>query len=72
MFSDNTIKKRVMAVVEARITKAQQEYDEECRILDDKVHQEIQQLHARREFDGQKLADGLVDEVLGFNKTQIV
>lgn len=61
-----------MAVVEQRIAKAQQEYDEECRILDDKLHQEIMQLHARREFDGQKLADGLVDEVLGFNKTQTV
>lgn len=72
MFTDNTIKKRVMEIVEARIANAQQEYDEECRVLDDKVHQEIQQLHARREFDGQKLADGLVDEVLGLNRPQIV
>lgn len=64
-YKDQTIKRKVMAVVNARIDTAQGEYDEESQRLDIALHEEIGRLHVKRENDGEALAERLVSKVLG-------
>ena len=54
MIWGNTIKKRVMAVLEEKLKTTQQHYVTECKIIDDKA-----------EEDKEKLADKLVNEIVG-------
>lgn len=54
MLSDNTIRKGVMKVVEARIAGAQKDYDAECKRLDEKLKD-----------DKKSLADRIINDVVG-------
>lgn len=69
MFSKNqTIKKRVLAVIEARIQSAQKEYDEEVDALDEKLLRDLEALRMKRLSDVEEVATRLVDKVIGISK----
>ncbi len=68
MFSKNqTIKKRVLAVIEARIQSAQKEYDEEVDALDEKLVRDLEALRMKRLSDVEAVATRLVDRVIGIS-----
>lgn len=69
MFSKNqTIKKRVLSVIEARIASAQKEYDEEVDALDEKLVRDLEALRMKRLSDVEAVATRLVDKVIGISK----
>ena len=68
MFSNQTIKKRVLAVIEARISAAQKEYDEEVDALDEKLVRDLEALRQTRLSDVEAVATRLVDKVIGISK----
>ena len=69
MFSSNqTIKKRVLAVIEARIQSAQKEYDEEVDTIDEKLVRDLEALRMKRLSDVEEVATRLVDKVIGISK----
>lgn len=68
MFSSNqTIKKRVLAVIEARIQSAQKEYDEEVDALDEKLVRDLEALRMKRLSDVEAVATRLVYSVIGIS-----
>lgn len=62
---DNTIQKRVMAVVKARIANAQTEYDNGCVDLDEKFEEHVRVHAAERDNGKNALADDLVEKIIG-------
>ena len=68
MFSNQTIKKRVLAVIEARISAAQKEYDEEVDALDEMLVRDLVALIQTRLSDVEAVATRLVDKVIGISK----
>lgn len=64
MFTDDTIKRRVMEVVKTRIATAQKQYDEKTREMDIVLHDKIAALHVEREKEAVGLADELVVGIL--------
>lgn len=62
---DNTIAKKVMDVVNSRITKAQEDYDIGCESIDKDASGRIAEIEVKREKDKDKLAEKLANNVLG-------
>lgn len=54
IFSDNTIEKRVMTVIRTKIVETQKEYD-----------LGIKEIEAETELKKEKLADDLVNKIIG-------
>lgn len=61
---DNTISKKVMDVVQARITAAQSKYDEGCEKIDTSAATAIEQVQTQAEKDRDVLAETLASSVL--------
>lgn len=64
MFS-NVIERMVNKVIKERIAKAQKEYDNTSKALDEGCKQDIEILKRNKELDKVKLAEDLVKEILG-------
>lgn len=65
MFNSDTIAKRVMRAVKAKIANAQKQYDDECLILDDQHNARVDELYNEKETKKASLADKLVKDIVG-------
>lgn len=63
-WKDNTIENRVMKVVKARITTAQEKYEAKCAELDEDCKAQIEKIEAKRNTDKVLHAEELVQEIL--------
>ena len=65
MFKNNTIKKRVMAVIETKIAEAQKRYDDEEVNLDREMEAEIKGVQIRVQAEKDAILEEAVNTILG-------
>lgn len=65
MFDKTSIRKRVMATIDARIKDAQERYNVKSIELGKKAEDAIEQINLKLESDKEKFADELVKEIIG-------
>ena len=61
---DNTISRKVMEVVQARIVAAQARYDEGCEKIDEDAAAKIEEIQNKAVSDRDALAENLASSVL--------
>lgn len=64
MFKDNTIRKRVLAVVNGLVEQAQTDFENGTRELEEKHEEAISALEVKLKTDKGALADKLVDGIV--------
>jgi hypothetical protein len=65
MFTKNTIRKRVMSVINNRIQSAEKQLENGCKEIDENHIKAVAELEAKREQKKENLANGLVQDILG-------
>ena len=65
MFNNNTIRKKVLAIVEAKIAVAQKSYNDTCISLTSKHKKDIIDLNKKLQDNKEASANRLVESILG-------
>lgn len=65
ILGDNTIEKKVMAVVKSKITSAQKEYEDQCTRMEEQTQEAHKKLDEKLESDKEQVAKKLVDQICG-------
>ncbi len=65
MFKDNTIRKGVMKIIDAKIENAQKMHDDEVKVLDERLEKEIERLRTSNEVNKVNVADKHIQNILG-------
>lgn len=65
LLGNNTIEKRVMAVVRSKITAAQESYNRQCLELEEQTREQHRQLDDKLESNKEAAAQELVNQIVG-------
>ena len=65
IFKDNTIRKRVMDVIDARIKTSQDSYEVICKAIDEDEEKSHKQIERDAKDHKEKVSEKLVNEILG-------
>lgn len=65
LFKNNTIRKRVIAVIEDKINSAQKECDEEFRKIDENVVEKMKEITEKAISEREEVQERLINNILG-------
>lgn len=65
MFKNNIIRKRVLAVVEAKINAAQEQHDSEIEKLEYELETELDRVHTNHQNAREEVVERLVSQIIG-------